>query len=263
MMMQSLARLRAVAPSNQRLFVRGLVFLAVVGVCYFVLAWQRYPISNGFSIFRNTISHLGSPDLHRNPTGYRMFRLGFSCVCFLMSCAVIFRHYRMRGLAEYRVRKNTWCYLIGIFFILATIFLPDSREKFYGLVKFQILHGGSVVIGMVFLGFGILYDTLLLRRLAASRCFRLGSARWSFPFSGALRAIYLLMCVFAFALGCLGIWEVRCALDPTLPHWPGQGIFSTPLWEWIMFCYLVLFLCLFPRLLPDCSGVPAREKQRG
>ena len=34
-------------------------------------------------------------------------------------------------------------------------------------------------------------------------------------------------------------WERMCRRDPTLPEWPGEGLYSTPLWEWIAFTYLI------------------------
>ena len=253
-MRRSLDRLRRVIPQDQRVLNKGLIFLGVMAACCFAVAWRHYPVENSFSIFRNTLSHLGSPDRNRNPEGYRFFRLGFCCICVLMCCAVIYRHHRMRGLEDWKLARNTRCYLIGIACFMITIFVPDSRAMFMDTVRFQILHGGAVIIGIIFLGLGIIFDAILIRKLAANRCFRLGAARWSFPFTAALASIVFLVLLFAFALSCLGIWEVRCALDPNLPHWPGQGIFSTPLWEWIMFCCLVVFMCLFPRLLPDCSG---------
>ena len=260
-MIHSLEKLRRILPRDQRVLYKGLTFFGVLAVCCFVLSWQRYPVQNGFSIFRNTLSHLGSPDAHRNPGGYRFFRLGFCCICVLMGCAVIFRHYRMRGLEHISLTKNTRCYLCGITCFMATIFLPDSRALFLDTVRFQILHGGTVIVGIIFLAFGILFDALLLRRLSLSRCFRLGAARWSLPFSAALTSILFLLGLFTVGLVCLGVWELRCAFDPTLPHWPGQGVFSTPLWEWIMFFSLVVFMCLFPRLLPDCSANPQQNKK--
>ena len=33
-------------------------------------------------------------------------------------------------------------------------------------------------------------------------------------------------------------WDWKCAHDPGLKPWPGPGIYSFPLWEWILFCYL-------------------------
>jgi hypothetical protein len=35
---------------------------------------------------------------------------------------------------------------------------------------------------------------------------------------------------------------VKCARDTTLRHWPGDGIHSTPLWEWITMISLIGFM---------------------
>jgi hypothetical protein len=37
-------------------------------------------------------------------------------------------------------------------------------------------------------------------------------------------------------------WERMCRQDATLRHWPGVGLHSTPLWEWINFSYLIGFM---------------------
>ena len=37
----------------------------------------------------------------------------------------------------------------------------------------------------------------------------------------------------------LAEWERMCRLDKSLKHWPGDGLHSTPLWEWMLFAYLV------------------------
>jgi hypothetical protein len=37
----------------------------------------------------------------------------------------------------------------------------------------------------------------------------------------------------------LAEWERMCRLDKSLKHWPGDGLHSTPLWEWMLFAYLL------------------------
>jgi hypothetical protein len=44
----------------------------------------------------------------------------------------------------------------------------------------------------------------------------------------------------AFGFHQLMEWERLCREDRSLRHWPGEGLHSTPLWEWIFFVLLMV-----------------------
>ena len=76
-------------------------------------------------------------------------------------------------------------------------------------------------------------DALILARAVVR-----GKSMWPFHIYGFLGISAIISLV---------TWEWKCRQDHTLSHWPGNGIHSTPLWEWILFSYLLGLLIWLSR----------------
>lgn len=112
--------------------------------------------------------------------------------------------------------------------ILAAIWIPLSREPFVGGLTYSEIHNPVTIAGVIVMIAAVILDgaSLVLARV-----------RW------ALLIPFLAFGLVAVAgLVSLTIWRVKCAADPSLRVFPGPGIHSTPVWEWIAFTCLGLFL---------------------
>lgn len=189
------------------------------------IAWWLYPAANRYSVLTCTISYLGSPDANRNPSGWRFYQVGMTALIVLMLDLLRERHRRcVRG---------TWSLsgmasppLFGAMtLLLLAVWIPDSRTgDWFGMTN-GALHTRLAILAIPVMGLGLLLDTL--------GAFRDGVRL------AALWPAHLFAALAGTAFWKLSEWERMCRADPALKHWPGDGLHSTPLWEWILFVYLV------------------------
>jgi len=202
----------------------GLALIAAVGLA---VAWWRYPVENKFSILSCTISFLGSPDANRNPHGWRFYQAGMTALVLLLFSLAAERHRRLRR----QLGKSAWlssaAILISLTLILLATWIPDSREVWLG-VRAGDLHTRLAILAIPFMACGIVWDGVGLW--------------WSGVRLRALWPFHLYAFVVLLGTAQLMQWERMCRQDPTLPGWPGPGLHSTPLWEWIAFTCLIAFL---------------------
>ena len=202
---------------------RVLFFLGIVGMG---VAWSLYPSENRYSPMRCTISYLGSPDDDRNPAGWRTYQVGMTALLLWMADMLMHRHRRgvrnwvsLGGAASFTLA-------LGLAMILATVWIPDSRSgHWFGMTSGQF-HTRIALWGIPILGLGVVLDAVAYLRAG-------GALRSLWPF-------HLYAGVTAFGFQQLMEWERLCREDRSLSHWPGDGLHSTPLWEWIFFVSLML-----------------------
>jgi hypothetical protein len=221
----------------------GLSALAVAGLA---AAWWHYPAENRFSIMRCTISFLGSPDADRNPDGWRFYQTGMSALVLLLSSLAAERHRRLRGWVGVAAVAGSTAIFVGLALVLGCTWIPDSRRVGWLGLRLGDVHTRLAVIAVPFLVGGVALDGLALGWSRAG-----WRALWPF-------ALYGLLVVVGTAE--LAVWERMCRRDPTLPHWPGSGLHSTPLWEWIVFTGFVLLMIWMAhgrRLAPGRRSSPA------
>jgi len=203
-------------------------FLTAVAIIGLVAAWWRYPEENHFSILRCTISFLGSPDADHNPDGFRFYQVGMSAVVLLLFGLVWERHRRLRGEIGWIAACSSAAIFLALILIFLSIWIADTRgSRMFGM-RTGDLHTHMAILAIPFMTCGILLDGVALRWRGV-RTLDL----WPFHLYGLI--------VLAGGAALLS-WEEMCHRDPTLHHWPGPGIHSTPLWEWIVFTYLIAFL---------------------
>ena len=111
--------------------------------------------------------------------------------------------------------------------MLLSVWIPDARSMHWRGVRLGEFHNAIVIPGILLLLVTIIVEGIFVGRSG----FRRG-VRWAYRGFGIL---------FAIGLTALTGWEVYCDRNPGIVSWPGEGICSTPLWEWMLFGYLLGF----------------------
>ncbi len=206
--------------------LRGLlVAIAVLGL---MTAWWRYPAENHFAILSCTISFLGSPDADRNPTGWRYYQAGMTALVLLLFSLAWERHRRLWARIGRTARWSSSALFLALALILLSVWIADTRHVRWWGIRTGALHTRMAILAIPILGTGILLDAVALWRSGVP-----SRALWPFHFYGLIVLV---------GTAELILWERMCQRDPALPHWPGEGLHSTPLWEWIAFTYLIVFM---------------------
>lgn len=188
------------------------------------MAWWLYPAENHYSPLTCTISYLGSPDPERNPAGWRIYQIGMTALILLMASLLRDRHDRFKGPRSLPGRLGTFPFGLALALLLTSVWIPDSRTLLFLGRKATQVHTQLAILAIPIMGLGLLLDTMG-RFFQGSRLLALWPA-------------WLFAALFGIGLWKLSEWEHLCRLDPRLKHWPGDGLHSTPLWEWILFVYL-------------------------
>ena len=115
--------------------------------------------------------------------------------------------------------------MVALVMLLASVWIPDSRTQQFLGEKATRVHTSLAILAIPVLGVGLTLDTVG-RFVTGIRLARLWPA-------------VLFAALVGFGFWKLAEWESLCLKDPSLRHWPGDGIHSTPLWEWITFLYLI------------------------
>ena len=206
----------------------SLAVLVAVAVLGLVAAWWHYPAENHFSILRCTISFLGSPDANRNPDGWRYYQVGMTALVLLLFHLAWERHGRLRAQIGMAAVWSSTAMFVSLALILLAVWIPDTRQgQWFGMRTGQF-HTRLAIVAIPFMAFAIVVDGVALG--------------WAGVRSRALWPFHLYGLITLVGAWQLIAWERMCKRDPTLRHWPGDGWHSTPLWEWIIFIYLVGFL---------------------
>ena len=200
--------------------------LLCLGLLGMLAAWVLYPAENRYSPMRCTISYLGSPDADRNPGGWRVYQVGMTALILWMVDLLRLRHRRWVGRAWGWAGASSLGLGLGLVLILVTVWIPDSRSgQVFGMTRGQC-HTQVALVGIPTLIVGVVLDAVGF--LAAG-----GGWRRLWPFHAYAG-------VTAFGFHQLMEWERLCREDRSLPHWPGEGLHSTALWEWIFFVLLMV-----------------------
>lgn len=207
----------------------GVGGLVLAGLLFFG-AYLFYPPENGYVFLEKSASYLGSFDKERNPEGWWLFSLGLFVIGAVSMGAALFRHRHLARAVEPRFPLvfASGAFLVGsvLFFALGAV--PDARTFYVGPINFNDIHDRLAAGSFWCLGIGMLSDGLILR----------GNRRDH----GSTRIVHkhIAKPYIAFAVvGVIGgtsllVWHIQCRLDASLKEWPGHGIYSFPMWEWIL-----------------------------
>ena len=216
------------------------VTLATIAAACLGLAWWLYPAENRYSILTSTISYLGSPDPDRNPQGWRVYQVGMTSLILLMGSWLSRRHDGFRRRRALLGQVGSGPLVVALVMLLVSVWIPDSRTQEFLGEKATRVHTRLAILAIPVLGVGLTLDTVG-RFLMGTRLVRLWPA-------------FLFATLVAFAFWKLAEWESLCRIDQSLRHWPGDGIHSTPLWEWITFLYLIGHMRWMSKAPPTDAG---------
>jgi hypothetical protein len=223
--------------------------LAILGLLGMLVAWSHYPAENRFSILRCTISFLGSPDANRNPDGWRYYQVGMSALVLLLGSLAAERHIRLRAAAGRIIRVSSALIFLAIAMIFAVVWIPDTKQgEWFGMTTGKF-HTRIAILAVPVMMSGIMLDGIGLLR-AGVRVVSL----WPFYIYGA---------TVAFGVWQIAAWDRMCRADPVLKHWPGEGLYSTPLWEWIVFTGLMVFMSWIAKARPAGRGAECAPNGQG
>lgn len=210
--------------------------LAVIAVAGVGFAWWLYPAENRYSVLTSTLSYLGSPDPDRNPHGWRIYQVGMTALILLTGSWLGRRHDGFRGGRSIVGRIGSVPLMIAMGMLLVSVWIPDSRTQEFLGEKATRVHTRLAILAIPVLGVGLTLDTVG-RFLMGTRLLRLWPA-------------FLFAALVGFGFWKLAEWESMCRADRSLRHWPGDGLHSTPLWEWITFLYLIGHMRWMSKALP-------------
>lgn len=177
---------------------------------------------------RCTVSFLGSPDDDKNPEGWRWQQAGMTALILALSQMVWWRHRNFTPSTQGRIKIATGLYGFGFALIMVSIWITDSEVVLWGGLDSSDVHTTAALIGIFTTLFAVSADWIILRRAGVPR-----KALWPFRIYGSIWAITIF---------CLISWEWKCQHNPKLHHFPGDGIHSTPMWEWILLLCLTAFM---------------------
>lgn len=222
---------------------------------FIVIAMALYPVENDFSIMRDTFSYLGSPNDNHNPNGWYFFSIGLFIVSITIFPLLFYRHRRLVKIAPWEARFTTLLMLIGAIGIFGVGLFPDSGQDFIEDLSYGKMHNTMALIFFIGDGLGLIFDGLLIYTKDRFPKWPGGKGGHQIANHKIIAPTYIIFITIALAMGiCLIGWEIYYpilhAQDPSIGHWPGEGIFSFPMWEWIV------IVSLFPTFYSTLLGLP-------
>ena len=213
-----------------------LVITAVIGFLFLALSWMTYPLENQYSIMNDTISFLGSSDADNNPEGWWLFSISLITFSIILIPIAFYRLRRLKTINKPLSYLSTLFYLIasvGLF--LVAIFPDNGGQSYFSDLSSGRLHNLVSIFAFGGFGFAILVDFFTFI--------------WDFfneqrVNQGVWLIVYI---VFFIVVGMTAYtqitWEAICESN----CWPGDGIYSFPLWEWIVF--FTVFFVIYAKIL--------------
>ncbi|MCP4761036.1 MAG: DUF998 domain-containing protein [archaeon] len=195
------------------------------------MAYKKYSKKNKYTILTCTISALGSSNENRNPDGWYYFTFGM-IVLGAMNLPLSLYVYRRWILVDiFWAQFELILDIIGLAgLILIGVFPDNDGENFYKDVKYGHIHNIVAIVGIggyVLLGPGriiLLCIDLFVGQQLYSEHF------WKF-----IPGFLVFLTSISLSLYFLIKWQIMCRKDNTLEPWPGEGIYSFSLWEWVLF----------------------------
>lgn len=212
----------------------GLV--TVAASLFLFLARVTYPPENAYSIMTETFSTLGSSDADNNPRGWYFLSIFFFLAAVLLVPVHLQRYNLMKSISKYGSLLSLGFYLVSSAgLVLLAVFPDNGGGSFFGDLSQGKIHNFVSLFAFGGFGVGMLLDFFwyLKDRLPTLGGTRRFPARlWAPPY-----AVFFAV-VISFAYTQI-YWDVTC----TAHCWPGDGIYSFPLWEWIAIgmIFVVLF----------------------
>ncbi|MBD3353520.1 MAG: hypothetical protein GF364_18700 [Candidatus Lokiarchaeota archaeon] len=217
------------------------------GLCilFIYIAYRFHIRDNPYSIMTHSISFLGSWIPTRNPRGWWNLSIALSILGIMFFPLHLYYHRRMALISEWAAWIGTILCFLGSIGVILVAIVPDNEGKnFFKDLKYGQVHNVVATIGFGGFGFGNLWYGLMFfyDAIWGKKLYSPGRFLPSF--------LILLIIVLIIAYTQLK-WEKMCKTDDTKVPFPGEGIYSFPLWEWILATYLFLHIYYVLISLPN------------
>ena len=219
-----------------------LIIYVIIQICVFLLflglARLTFPKENNYSVMTHTMSFLGSKESFRNPKGWYFFSIA---IMWITLADIPLNLYIFRHLVIFSP-VFAWIMIISggistISGILVSIFTDKDTDRdlsggdFIQDLKSGRLHNVTAVIT---------FSTFIIANLSVglgylSHPLQLPVYKWLPPL-----LIFFIALIGFFMFNAL--WQKKCKENSNLESFPGEGIYSFPLWEWLLFLSLYIFL---------------------
>ena len=219
-----------------------LIIYVIIQISTFLLflglARVTYPKENKYSVFTHTMSFLGSKETFRNPKGWYFFTIAIIWITLADIPLNLYIFYHIRTFSPI----FAWIMMISagvstVNGILVSIFTDKDTDRdlsggdFIQDLKSGRLHNVTAVIT---------FATFIIANLSVGLAYVFNPTErawfdWLPPF-----LIFCIAITGFFLFNAL--WQKKCKQDKTLESFPGLGIYSFPLWEWLLFTSLYIFL---------------------
>lgn len=209
---------------------------------FLFIAYKKYPPENNYTIKTCTISFLGVWTEDRNPKGWYYFSIGMSILSVMLFPLLLYLYNRVVLISYTGAIFGLIMLIIGDVGIILIAIFPDNegvpviKNITYTKIHFGIAVGafGCFGVGFLRIGWLIIWDGLFGARLY-------NTLLLSLPF-------FVLIFVISMTVITQIKWAMICKKDETKENFPGEGIYSFPLWEWALaltFFFGIAWVLLF------------------
>ena len=219
----------------------------------------RHPDATPYSVFTSTFSFLGSFDHKKNPEGWVFFSLALWIMALFMLPLTRYINRRMTVISPGGAKTGIRMLLLGAAALALVGVFPDSGQDFVADLHYGKIHNLLALLAFAGLSFGSLWFGLMLARFnpfhPGHRPPHHDDAQAAFHHPALHLPFVMLGGVLVTAICFLIRWEcIYRRLGQ--PHWPGVGLYSFPLWEWLYILTLFLALAWFSLALPNRIPAP-------
>ncbi len=202
------------------ILITFMITVSLLGV-----SWILFPKELNYSIMTDTISYLG--DYERNPVGWIFFSISFIFASISLIPLIIYLHKRIIMISHMGTWIGTVFLYIGILGIFLTALLPDVYgTDFFKDVSLGKIHNIAALIGMFGLILG-LFDYGMLFFIDYWPIFHKNH-------EGVYAYLSVFLIFLPFTLIGIGTLITQIIRNKLGGEWPGAGILSFPLWEWML-----------------------------
>ncbi|MHA1777120.1 MAG: DUF998 domain-containing protein [Promethearchaeota archaeon] len=210
---------------TRKRLLQYMIISAGIFFTLFIISLAFYPKSLNYSILTHTISYLG--DYTQNPKGWLFFTLSFIELGLSFIPLIIYIHRRVILIERMWGIIGSLLLISGSFGVVLIAFFPDVHgADFFNDMSFGKAH---VIVSFItvilfsagFTVYGILFLVNAYPKLHEGKPDLYPNARTRYVF-------------FAFAVFGLGTLITQIISNIRNYAWPGPGIYSFPLWEWLL-----------------------------
>jgi hypothetical protein len=209
------------------------VISMVIVFVYLLIALALYPPENNYSIMKDTISFLGSSDLDNNPEGWIFFSISVVFLSIIFVPIALFQYKKFKELDRVGAFFLVLFLIIGAIGLCLLGFFPDNGgESFIQDVKAGEIHNKVALLAIGGVALGILSAFFLLIKDHIP----LFKGKKRYPF----KVIIIPTLIFLLLVGLVAYFLLKWDAICTEHCWPGPGVYSFPMWEWIVFIMLII-----------------------